>query len=158
MTLQLRDLPALRLAYLRHTGDYGPALGPLWDALGQWVARHGLDTPRPRFLGLSHDDPACTPPGRCRYDACVPIGIGLRPGPDVQVQDFRGGQHACARFEGTGDEIGRAWTQLLKEQIPARGFKPAPRALVELYEPDFAVDPATGRFVCWLCVPLQPAA
>ncbi|MFN3377677.1 MAG: hypothetical protein ACK40S_14165, partial [Burkholderiaceae bacterium] len=34
MTLHVRELPALRLTYLRHTDDYGPALGDLWNALG----------------------------------------------------------------------------------------------------------------------------
>ncbi|GAA4429547.1 hypothetical protein GCM10023090_29730 [Acidovorax lacteus] len=154
MTLHVRELPALRLAYLRHTGDYGPALGDLWNALGRWCESRGLGAPQPGYLGLSHDDPACTPAGQCRYDACVPIGIGMRPGPDVQVQDFAGGPHACMRFQGVGADIGAAWKYLIKDLMPAQGLKPAPRAVVELYEADFAVDPDSGSFACWLCVPL----
>jgi AraC family transcriptional regulator len=39
-------------------------------------------------------------------------------------------------------------------QIPD-GWEWEPRAALEIYDEDFAVDPATGRFPCWLCIPVQ---
>jgi AraC family transcriptional regulator len=150
MPLEIRQLPKMRLAYMRHTGPYGPALGQLWERFGQWCAEHRLSEPRPRFYGLSLDDPACTPPEQCRYDACVQVGVGLRTGPDAQVQDFVGGNYLCQRFHGTGAEIGAAWAALgAPGQLP-EGWEFDARPAVEVYDEDFAVDPKTGAFACWL--------
>ncbi len=160
MPLTIRTLPRMRLAAMRHTGAYAhPALTELWDRFGAWCASHRLTAPPPKFYGFSHDNPACTLPEECRYDAAVQIGVGLRTGPDVQVMDYEGGDYACLHFVGTGPEIAAAWAQMAEpDQIP-EGWKllegESPRAALEIYDEDFAVDPATGRFPCWLCVPVQ---
>ena len=158
MPLALRSLPPMRLAFMRHTGAYAhPGLTQLWERFGAWCEAHRLATPRPRFYGFSHDNPACTPPEQCRYDACVQIGIGLRTGPEVQVLDYPGGDYACQHFTGTGPEIAQAWACLAAPGQAPEGWEWAPGAALEIYDEDFAVDPATGRFPCWLCVPVRRA-
>ena len=159
MPLTIRTLPRMRLAAMRHTGAYAhTGLTDLWERFGAWCATNRLTDPPPKFYGFSHDNPACTPPEQCRYDACVQIGVGLRTGPDVQVMDYEGGDYACLQFTGTGPEIAEAWGQMgAPGQLP-EGWKiweGGPRAALEIYDEDFAVDAATGRFPCWLCVPVQ---
>ena len=67
------------------------------------------------------------------------------------------GDYACMHFVGTGPEIAAAWAQMgAPGQIP-EGWEWEPRAALEIYDEDFAVDPATGRFPCWLCIPVQRA-
>ena len=39
-------------------------------------------------------------------------------------------------------------------QIPA-GREAALRPAIEVYDEDFAVNPATGAFPCWLCLAVQ---
>lgn len=159
MSLEIRHLPRMRLASMRHTGAYAhPGLTELWERFGAWCDTHGLGNPRPKFYGFSHDNPACTPPEQCRYDACVQIGVGLRTGPDVQVMDYEGGHYACLQFTGTGPEIAQAWARLAESGHIPQGWEWDPRAALEIYDEDFAVDPATGRFSCWLCVPVRRQA
>jgi len=156
MHLEIRQLPPMRLACMRHTGPYShPGLTELWERFGQWCARHRLSEPRPRFYGISHDNPACTPPEQCRYDACVQIGLGMRVGTEAQVLDFAGGDYACMHFVGTGPEVGAAWAGMHAEGRIPPGWTPMDRPALEIYDTDFAVDPVTGRFPCWLCVPVQ---
>ena len=70
MPLEIRTIPSMRLASMRYIGPYGhPALTRLWERFGQWCAENGLAEPRPRFYGISHDNPACTPP--IVYAACT---------------------------------------------------------------------------------------
>jgi len=157
MPLEIRHLPPMRLAYMRQTGPYGPALTALWERFGQWCERHRLHDPRPKYYGISLDNPATTAPENCRYDACVQVGVGLRPGTDAQIQDFAGGDYACSRFTGTGPEMGAAWARMMDaRQVPA-GWQLAARPALEIYDEDFAVDPATGAFPCWLCLAVQRA-
>jgi AraC family transcriptional regulator len=158
MPLEIRQLPPMRLAYMRQTGPYGPSLTQLWDRFGQWCETHGLNEPPPKYYGISLDNPACTPPAQCRYDACVQVSVGQHVGPGAQVQDFPGGEYACLHFVGTGAEIGVAWASMMTPgQIPA-GWEAAPRPAIEVYEEDFAVNPATGAFPCWLCLAVQRTA
>lgn len=83
--------------------------------------------------------------------------MGLRTGTDAQVQDFAGGDYACARFEGTGAEIGAAWAGMGAPAQMPKGWELDARPAVEVYEEDFAMDPATGVFVCWLYVAVRRA-
>ena len=157
MPLEIRHLPPLRLAYMRHTGAYAhPGLTQLWERFGQWCNERGLDQPRPKFYGISHDDPACTPPEQCRYDACVRVGVGLRTGEQAQIQDFPGGSYACMKFVGTGPDIAAAWARMGDADPLPEGWMLDARAAVEIYDEDFAVDPATGVFSCWLCLAVKP--
>jgi AraC family transcriptional regulator len=159
MPLEIRQLPALRLACMRHTGPYGhPALGQLWERMGQWYQSQAQPgAPWPKFYGLSHDNPACTPPAACRYDAAVEVGADFVPGPEVAIGHLVAGRYACLPFYGTGPEVGAACQRLYLEVLPAAGLTPAPAPLLEIYDEDFAVDPATGAFACWLCAAVQPA-
>lgn len=89
---------------------------------------------------------ACTPPEQCRYDLAVQIGVGLRSGPDVQVMDYEEGDYACMHFVGTGPEISAAWAQMgTPGQIPD-GWEWEPRAALEIYDENFAVDRPRGAF------------
>ena len=156
MRIDVVERPAVRVACMHYTGPPGEPLGRFWrGTVAPWLAEHGLvDCPR---YGVSRDDPMSTPPEQCRYDAAVQIGVGLRTGPDVQVMDYEGGDYACMHFVGTGPEIAAAWAQMgAPGQIPD-GWEWEPRAALEIYDEDFAVDPATGRFPCWLCIPIKRA-
>jgi len=157
MPLEIRHLPPMRLATMRHTGAYGPALAQLWDRFGHWCGQHGLSEPRRTLYGFSLDDPAATPPEQCRYDACVQIGVGLRTGTEAQVQDFAGASYAGALFRGTATEMAAAWADLMDPGQMPKGWQAVPGPAVEIYAEDFAVDPATGAFPCWLGVAVEPA-
>lgn len=156
MHVEIKTLPALRLAYLRHTGPCsGVGIARTWERFTTWCTAQGLMQPRPRFYGISQDNPATTPPAQCRYDACVAVGASWQPEGDIGVQTFPGGRYACARFTGPPDRMGAVWDWLYREGLPSNGLQAQARPGVEIYEEDFAVDPATGAFSCWVCVAVR---
>jgi len=67
-----------------------------------------------------------------------------------------GRRYACARFTGTAAEIHSAWMRFIGEWIPDSGYQCENHPAIELYEPDFTVDPKTGAFSCLLCMPVRP--
>ncbi|WP_411883555.1 GyrI-like domain-containing protein [Polaromonas sp. YR568] len=72
------------------------------------------------------------------------------------VQNFGGGRYACGRFTGKpGNEVHEAWTHMFAEWLPQSGYQPDNKPALELYEEDFVMDPKTGNFSCWLCVPVK---
>ena len=47
--------------------------------------------------------------------------------------------------------------RFLAEWLPGSRYRPEDHPAIELYEPDFTVDPNTGAFACLLCMPIRPA-
>ena len=73
MNVRVIEIGPARVACLRYTGPFGPALGEFWrDVVAPWLQANGL-MGRVTY-GVALDDPQHTPPEQCRYDACVEIG------------------------------------------------------------------------------------
>jgi AraC family transcriptional regulator len=157
MHIEVKQLPAARVAYLRHTGPFGLEVSRTWDRFATWCSAQGLNNPRRTMWGISQDNPNVTAPEHCRYDCCVEVDDKFQPQGEIGVQLITAGQFACLQFHGTPLEIGAAWMQLYGQWLPSSGYQPAETvAPYELYTEDFAVDPVTGAFSCWLCAPVRP--
>ena len=71
------------------------------------------------------------------------------------LAELPGGRYAVARFEGTGADMSRAWTELLRDWLPASGLQIDGRPLFE-HDPSRARhDPVTGVFDCEICIPVR---
>ena len=154
-SVSLIDLPPTAVAYHRYTGPYGPPVERFWrERVAPWMAENDLFN-RVRY-GIVHDDSTITDAAQCRYDACVVAD----PGEVLSGQPMRtvlpGGRHACARFEGTVDDIDAAWQRLLAGWLPASGLQLDARPLVARYPVDAKHDPQSGIFECDLCIPVRP--
>ena len=153
MKVKLIDREPVHVAYLRHTGPYGPAIGRFWmETVAPWMGTNNLFG-RERF-GISLDDPTVTKPAQCRYDACVQSPEGEMLSGDPQRKVIPGGKYAALAFEGTSAEIGAAWDALLRDWLPKSGLQLDARPFFEHYPVDGRYDPKTGRFTCNICVPV----
>ena len=153
MNVKLIDREPTPVAYLRHTGPYGPALGTFWQRkVAPWMEANNL-MGRDRF-GISLDDPSVTKPALCRYDACVESPAGEVLAGDAQHKVIPGGKYAALAFEGTGAQIGAAWDALLRDWLPKSGLQLDSRPFFEHYPVDGRYDPKTGAFSCNICVPV----
>jgi len=156
MHIELKTLPPMRLAYMRNTGPYGDGVAQLWQRFVAWCGQNGYMNPRRKMYGISQDNPEITPADKCRYDACIEVDETFKPQGEIGVQNFGGGRYACGRFTGKpGNEVHEAWTHMFAEWLPQSGYQPDNNPALELYEEDFVMDPKTGNFSCWLCVPVR---
>lgn len=154
MPVKLIERAPVHVAYLRHTGSYGPAIGRFWgETVAPWMQTNGL-IGRDRY-GISLDDPSVTDPGKCRYDACVEsparevlAGRALR-------KVIPGGKYAAMAFEGTGAQMPAAWDTLLRDWLPQSGLQLDSRPFFEFYPGDGKYDPKTRVFTCDICVPVM---
>jgi AraC family transcriptional regulator len=153
MKVKLIDREDVRVAYLRHTGPYGPDIGRFWmETVASWMETNDL-MGRDRY-GIGLDDPSVTDPAKCRYDACVPSPEGevLSGSPHHKI--LPGGRYAALAFEGTGEQIPAAWDALLRDWLPQSGLQLDTRPFFEFYPGDGKYDPKTGIFACDICVPV----
>nr|WP_316641919.1 GyrI-like domain-containing protein [uncultured Roseateles sp.] len=154
MEVKLNTLPGTRVAYLRHTGPYGPSVGRFWaETFFPWRAAQGLG--HAPCYGIGHDDPSVGDPAKFRYDACVEVPADFVAKSPAGIADLPGGRYAVAAFYGTGADIGLAWTEFLRDWLPASGLEPDGRPCFEYYPADGRYDPATGAFECQLCLPVR---
>lgn len=156
MKVDIKTLAPQRVAYMRHIGPYGARVTQFWgQRVLPWLQSEGL-LQRATY-GIAHDDPGITPAASCRYDAAVAVAADFKSAhPAVSLTDLPGGLYAMASFRGEGQEIGAAWTELLREWLPASGYECDGRPCFELYDhPDGAREPDTGLLRGWLCLPVR---
>jgi AraC family transcriptional regulator len=154
MDVTIKTLPSARIAYLRHTGPYGPSVGRFWaETFLPWRAAQGLESAA--CYGIGHDDPSVGNPAKFRYDACVEVRTDFVATSPAGISDLPGGRYALAAFYGTGADIGLAWTEFLRDWLPASGLEPDGRPCFEYYPADARYDAATGAFECQLCLPVR---
>lgn len=152
--VSLIDMPPTPVAYYRYTGPYGPPVSRFWmERVAPWMQENDLFG-RVRY-GIAHDDPTITEPAKCRYDACVVVEPTKVLSGEPMRTTLPGGRYACARFEGTVDEIDAAWNRLLGGWLPGSGLQLDARPLLEHYPLDASFDPQTGVFDCNICVPVK---
>jgi AraC family transcriptional regulator len=156
MQITVRELPTVRVAYLRNVGPYGAhGIPGLWVRLHQWMAPRGLERDDTITLGVAHDDPRVVAPEKCRYDACVVVPEDFRDD-TIDFKHIEGGRHATTPFVGTAEEINAAWDRFYREWLPTSGFQPADRLCFELHHGDAHVPGEPERFRCELCLPIRP--
>ncbi len=131
----LRELPAMRLAAIRHTGPYH-GIGAAFDRVQAWGAARGLIGPGTSFLGLYHDDPGSVPAVRLRADAGFTVGPEVVGEGEVRVLEVPAARVAVLRFRGPYAELERAYGWLYGEWLPGSGEEPADRPCMEHYVND----------------------
>jgi AraC family transcriptional regulator len=155
MKINVVDAPPTRVAYLRHLGAYGPDVGAFWNkTVMPWIGLLGLlDQPR---YGIGLDNPAATPPEKCRYDACVEVPTDFVAKPPAAVAVLPGGRYAVREFAGSPDTINDAWNEVFREWLPSSGMQMDMRPCIEYYRGGSPINPKTGAFDCELWVPVVP--
>jgi len=152
---EVKEMPALHVAYVRHTGPYHE-IGEAFDRLGRWAGPRGFyAVPGALVLGVYHDDPKVTEPSKLRSSACVTVPKGTKTDAEVGTMDIPGGRFAVAHCELGRDEFGAAWDKLIGEWIPRNGYQSDDRMCYEVYLNDPQSHPER-KFVVDICEPVKP--
>jgi AraC family transcriptional regulator len=134
--------PAIRVAALRHQGDY-QSIGSTFERLMAMAAGQGLLGADTRSFGIYYDDPSATPVNALRADACVVLPEGRTPAGDLQVREIRGGRYAAVHYVGPYAELERPYKWLYGTWLAQSGEEPADAPTVEAYLNDARTVPPT---------------
>ncbi len=153
-TVTLETVGPLRVAYVRHTGQFqgsGEVFADLFQRITQWARRVGLESEA--NLALYHDDPELTSDARLRVSACVVIPDGVVPLPPVGQTTLGAGTCAVGRFVLTDADYATAWRGLLGTWLPSSGYEPDDRVCYERFTNE--TGSSLGRSVeIW--IPVRP--
>jgi AraC family transcriptional regulator len=120
MNVAIKHLKPLRVAFVRHVGPYNE-VGKTWEQFMTFLGKEGWLGGDTQCIGICHDDPAVTPPGRLRYDACINVDIHFQPGGDVGVREIGGGDYAVTTHFGPYQNLGASYAKLLGQWLPRSG-------------------------------------
>lgn len=137
MKIEVVNVPARRVAFVRHTGPYDQC-GAVWEKLCLWAGPRGLLQPGVEFLGLCYDDPDVTEPEKIRYDACITVSEGLAAEGEIGVQTLEAGLYARTTHHGSYQRLAQTYAELCGRWAPENGYelRPIPGFEVYLNSPD----------------------
>ncbi|HTP25877.1 MAG TPA: AraC family transcriptional regulator [Anaeromyxobacteraceae bacterium] len=157
--VQVKDLPEMQVAYLRHIGPYagqGKLFEELFGKLMRWAGPRGLIRfPQTKLLSIYYDDPAVTDESRLRLDCGMTVPADAKPDGEIGRTTLPAGKYAVARFELRQDEYPEAWRLVMGGWFPESGYQPDDRPCFELYLNDPKQHPE-GKSVVEICVPVRP--
>ncbi len=152
MTIEVKNMPELNVAYLRHTGSYHK-IGEAFNKIFEWAGENNHLSESTVGLGIYWDDPSCTPEETLRSDACITVPDGTRTESPFESQTVPSGEYAVyhTRVKPTGFQA--AWNKVFEEWLPTSGYTYDDRPCYEMYLNDCSKDPE-GMFTVNICVPV----
>ncbi|MDV7339120.1 AraC family transcriptional regulator [Terasakiella sp. A23] len=153
-TVEIKEIPARKLAAIAHKGDY-MEIGKTFDKAFMWGMKNNMLSATTAGLGLYYDDPSDIPADELRSEAgfvvdtdCQDDEVGLR------TLDIKGGRYAVLRHKGPYAELEKAYDHLFGAWLNESGETPASEPVVECYLNDpKTTDPS--ELLTDICVALQ---
>ncbi|MEA3511361.1 MAG: GyrI-like domain-containing protein [Actinomycetota bacterium] len=157
-TVTVEQLPALEVAYVRHTGRYqgqGEIFADLFNRLMTWAQPRGLMTPEAWILTVSHDNPSITEDDKLRVSACLSVPEDTPPSGDVGRMRVEGGSYSVGRFELGEKDYTEAWYALAGGWLPDSGYEPDDRYPYERFAIGRSAT-SPGKEIVDICLPVRP--
>lgn len=159
VTVEVKDLPEMHVAYVRHIGPYAgdsALFQSLFEKLGRWAGPRGLfSNPDTRVLTVYHDDPKLTDEDKLRTSACITIPPEMEVDGEIGKMKIDGGRFAVGHFEINVDQYGEAWDHMAGSWLPQSGYQPDDRTCFEMNLNDPNKHPE-GKHIVDICIPVKP--
>ena len=157
--IEVKELPEMTLAYVRHIGPYAgdeKLFEGMFEKLMKWAGPRGLiNFPKTQFVSVYHDDPEITDEQKLRTDVCMTIPENTKVDGEIGKMKLPGGKYAVAHFELSAEEFGDAWNSVMGGWLPESGYQCDDRLSFELYHNNFKDHPEKKHIVD-ICVPVKP--
>jgi len=159
VVVEVKDMPEMEVAYVRHIGPYkgdGALFEELFSRLFRWAIPRGIFKPEEsKILSVYHDDPGITEEENLRLSVCITIPPGTKVDGEIGKMTIPGGRFAVGSFELLEDEFEKAWETLMADWLPESGYQPDDRLSYEVCLNDPKEHPE-NRHIVDICVPVRP--
>ena len=104
MYVEIKKLPEMKIAFVRHVGPYAECRAA-WRTLLEWARPRGLLGPETKYLGVCHDDPEVTEQSKIRYDASILVNKDVQESGGIGVKTVAPGTYAMAVHKGSYETL-----------------------------------------------------
>lgn len=153
MTIEVRDLPPLRIAAIEHAGPYAE-IGRSFQRLAAWAGPRGmLGSTSYGVAGYPEGDHCNAPPPGRHVLVGLTVGPAIAGSDGVAIHDIPGGKHAVALHKGPYAELPRTYDALFA-WLTASGEEPADAPLFEVNLNNPSNTPP-AELITEICLPLK---
>lgn len=157
--VDVKDMPELHVAYVRHIGPYkgnSELFAGLFGKLCGWAGPRGLLRPNEtQSLSVYYDNPGLTDESKLRLDVCVTVPEDTPVEGEIGKMTVPGGKFAVTRFEVLPHEYEEAWNMVVGGWLPESGYQMADLPCYELYHNNPQEHPE-GKCIVDICIPVKP--
>jgi|GEM_PF-6687829 len=162
-TVSLRQIPEMRLAYVRHQGPYFIAKNPsvsnitletAFNIFIAWAKENQLWRRNSEIYGFCPNNPSLTPPRLCHYDVCLPVDQDIDEDEVVSIRNVPEMTVATLEVTGSANDLMQAWHWLIDTWIPSQNLLMRNHAAFEICHADNhrLRSPSEG---ITLCMPIK---
>ena len=143
MKVEIKQLPAMRIAYVRHTGPYKECK-EAWGALINWAGTNGLLGPKTIYLGVCHDDPEVTEQSKIRYDASILLDKKIQGSGKIGIKTIESETYALSIHKGSYESLYETYAYICGTWAPKQEIEiylndpdntPKEELITEVYVP-----------------------
>jgi AraC family transcriptional regulator len=158
MKVEIKTLPDMALACIRHIGPYkgNPEIFEnLFSQLCAWAGPKNLINKETKFLCIYHDDPNVTDESKIRMDVCLTIPDETGVDGTIGKQKIEGGEYAISRcIIKEQKEFEKCWSELYADWLPKSGYQPDNKPPFEMYPAECKLP--NGDMIVDICIPVKP--
>ncbi len=136
VSVTIERMPAMHVAYVRHTGRYqglGEVFADLFTRLMAWAQPRGFVTPQASLLSVYHDNPSITEDDRLRVSVCIAVPEETEASGGIGRMEVEGGTFAVGHFELGEHDYPEAWYTIAGGWLPESGYEPDDRLPFERF-------------------------
>ncbi len=150
--VEIRQMPEIRVAYVRHTGAFDQ-IGKAYEKLMKWAGPRGVLNADTKTITVYQDDPSVTAIEKVRQDACITLSGDVNVEGEIGKAVIAGGKYAVGRFQVDGKGFEKAWNTMCVWLID-NGYQNN-GSPYELYYNSFE-DDVIQNFDVEICIPVKP--
>lgn len=154
--VEVKELPAMTLAYVRHTGPYkgsGKLFQRLWNKLFTWAGpRKLIGGENFKAIIVYHDNPNITGENKLRTSVCITVPQNTKVDGEIGKMEFDRGLYMVTNFEVRTQDFEKAWFWVYGQLLPNSGYQPDDKPCFELYHE----EEKDGIHNVEICVPVKP--
>lgn len=154
MDIEIKNMPAMRIAGILFFGGYGEQIGAAFAKLAVWAGKNRYFSPSTKFIGIAYDNPDVTPADKCRYKACMTVPEDATGDNQIEVETIPQLTCAVLHYSGPQEGISAAYQKIYKDYLPENGLVPADYPCYEIHLNDPGKDPE-HRYIFDLCLPVE---
>ncbi|HEX2965305.1 MAG TPA: GyrI-like domain-containing protein [Syntrophorhabdaceae bacterium] len=154
-TVEVKELPDMTVAYVRHVGPYKgdeALFGSLFGKLCTWAGPRNLIGKDAKFLTVYHDDYKITKENKLRISVSLVVPPNTEISGEIGKMIIAGGKYALSRFVLSKDEFVQAWDWIYGTWLPQSGYQPDDKPCFEL----FPEEPKNGKYTVDIYAPVKP--
>lgn len=148
MQINVENIPADRIVYMRRTGAYGEQNYKLMRDMKDWLRRQNLWDTGGTLYAIAQDNAAVTPPEQCRYDICFVTGLTFGDS-EIHQGVLPAGAYLVFTVPHTAQEALRFWSCVGSAAANAGRQIDASRPILERYRFDLV-----EKGLCEFCIPI----